>query len=65
MNGTPWRGFATWTVGLLALAFILCAGTDAHAKYAAFVMDANTGRTLYADRADVQNHPASLTKMMT
>lgn len=35
------------------------------APYAAFVMDARTGQTLYAENADARLHPASLTKMMT
>jgi D-alanyl-D-alanine carboxypeptidase len=34
-------------------------------KYAAIVVDANTGRTLYSSAADQMRHPASLTKMMT
>jgi len=34
-------------------------------KYAALVIDANTGRTLYAVNAEAQRYPASLTKMMT
>ena len=34
-------------------------------KYAAIVVDANTGRTLYASSADDVRYPASLTKMMT
>ncbi|MEL6967966.1 MAG: D-alanyl-D-alanine carboxypeptidase family protein, partial [Pseudomonadota bacterium] len=34
-------------------------------RYAAFVMDAKTGKTLYARNADKQRYPASLTKMMT
>lgn len=33
--------------------------------YAAFVMDARTGETLYSKNADTPLHPASLTKMMT
>lgn len=33
--------------------------------YAAYVMDARTGETLYAENADTRLHPASLTKMMT
>ncbi len=49
---------------LVALMFVL-SGHSAHAKYAAFVMDAETGQTLFADHADDQNYPASLTKMMT
>lgn len=35
------------------------------APYAAFVMDARTGQTLFAENADARLHPASLTKMMT
>lgn len=35
------------------------------APYAAFVMDARTGETLYSENANTRLHPASLTKMMT
>ncbi len=35
------------------------------APYAAFVMDARTGETLYSENATTRLHPASLTKMMT
>ena len=35
------------------------------APYAAYVMDARTGQTLYSENADTRLHPASLTKMMT
>jgi len=34
-------------------------------KYAAFVMDAKTGRVLYSRNANALRYPASLTKMMT
>ena len=34
-------------------------------KYAGFVIDANTGKTLYSSAADSARYPASLTKMMT
>ena len=37
----------------------------ANNKYAGIVIDAKTGKTLYADRADVLRYPASLTKIMT
>lgn len=33
--------------------------------YAAYVMDARTGETLFSENADTRLHPASLTKMMT
>ncbi len=53
--------------GLLALA-LLPVGPAAAAKnnrYAAIVIDAATGQVLHEANADVQNYPASLTKMMT
>ncbi|KXF77380.1 D-alanyl-D-alanine carboxypeptidase [Paramesorhizobium deserti] len=34
-------------------------------KYAAIVVDANTGKTLFSANADASRYPASLTKMMT
>ncbi|KJF65725.1 serine hydrolase [Rhizobium nepotum] len=54
---------------VFALAFF-CAilslqASPAQAGYAHFIMDANTGKVLAARNADVLNHPASLTKMMT
>ncbi len=41
------------------------AGRSAEARYAAIVMDAESGQVLYEINADTRNHPASLTKMMT
>ena len=38
---------------------------EAQARYAAIVMDAETGTVLHAANADTRNYPASLTKMMT
>ena len=35
------------------------------APFAAFVMDARTGKQIYSQNADTRLHPASLTKMMT
>ncbi len=37
----------------------------ANAKYAGIVVDAKTGKTLYASKADARRYPASLTKIMT
>jgi D-alanyl-D-alanine carboxypeptidase len=37
----------------------------ANSKYAAIVVDANTGKTLFSSHADEPRYPASLTKMMT
>ncbi|MBO6783079.1 MAG: D-alanyl-D-alanine carboxypeptidase [Alphaproteobacteria bacterium] len=39
--------------------------TAANPKYAAFVMDANTGQVYFARNADSRRFPASLTKIMT
>ncbi|WP_428524856.1 SPOR domain-containing protein [Roseibium sp.] len=46
---------------------VLCAPTVASAnpKYAGIVVDAKTGKTLYAANADAYRFPASLTKIMT
>jgi D-alanyl-D-alanine carboxypeptidase len=44
---------------------MLLAATPAFAKYAAIVVDADTGTVLHARNADTLNYPASLTKMMT
>ncbi len=41
------------------------AAGDGGGRDSAIVVDANTGRTLYASKADAQRYPASLTKMMT
>lgn len=55
---------------LAGLALTLLAGAPAAAqigsdRYAAIVVDAGTGRVLFAHDADAPRHPASLTKMMT
>lgn len=53
---------------LLALSLIAaCSGPQQTraAPYAAYVMDARSGKTLFAENADARLHPASLTKMMT
>ncbi|MCW2307252.1 D-alanyl-D-alanine carboxypeptidase [Rhodobium gokarnense] len=38
---------------------------SANSKYAAIVIDANTGKTLFSRHADAPRYPASLTKIMT
>lgn len=40
-------------------------GISSSGKYAAFVVDAKTGRTLFARNENAPRHPASLTKIMT
>ncbi|WP_412177194.1 SPOR domain-containing protein [Mesorhizobium sp. ZC-5] len=60
--------FRTVFVGIVAMAMTLGAvgGTSAaSSKYAAIVVDANTGKTLFSANADAPRYPASLTKMMT
>jgi D-alanyl-D-alanine carboxypeptidase len=60
--------FRTIFVGIVAIAMTLgtVAGTSAaSSKYAAIVVDANTGKTLFSASADAPRYPASLTKMMT
>jgi D-alanyl-D-alanine carboxypeptidase len=57
----------THLVGVLVLlAGLACLPMSASAaKYASLVMDADSGRVLYARSADTHRYPASLTKMMT
>jgi D-alanyl-D-alanine carboxypeptidase (penicillin-binding protein 5/6) len=67
MSGTIKRGMAgAWVFALTFFCAILSLqASPAQAGYAHFIMDANTGKVLAARNADVLNHPASLTKMMT
>ncbi|RVM04665.1 D-alanyl-D-alanine carboxypeptidase [Sinorhizobium meliloti] len=54
------------TKAILAFAFnIILYATQVHAGYAQLIIDANTGKVLSSENADVLNRPASLTKMMT
>ncbi|MEZ5924533.1 MAG: D-alanyl-D-alanine carboxypeptidase family protein [Hyphomicrobiaceae bacterium] len=50
---------------MLALAAAVVPRPAAAAPYADFVLDANSGRVLHSDSADMPRFPASLTKMMT
>ncbi len=49
----------------LCIALVFAAVPALAAPFAAYVMDARTGETLYSKNADTRLHPASLTKMMT
>lgn len=51
-----------WALILLA---VLAPAIASAAPFAAYVMDARTGKPIYAQNADTKLHPASLTKMMT
>lgn len=50
---------------LLLGAVLLLVPTTAQAKYASYVINAETGVVLHQTNADTRNYPASLTKMMT
>ena len=52
---------------LLVTLLVILASTQVAAadRRAAMAIDANTGKVLYASKADEPRHPASLTKMMT
>jgi D-alanyl-D-alanine carboxypeptidase len=55
---------STLVIGL-AVTALATVPSHANSKYAAIVVDANTGKTLFASNADAARYPASLTKMMT
>ncbi|MGD1876615.1 MAG: serine hydrolase [Kiloniellaceae bacterium] len=44
---------------------VALSSSDASARYASIVVDADSGQVLHAVNADTRNFPASLTKMMT
>lgn len=50
---------------LLLAAAVLAAGPAPAARYAAVVIDAETGAVLHGERSTARRYPASLTKMMT
>ena len=64
---TPFLGHYFRTViAAFALGLVALVATGASAtQFAAFLMDARTGETLFAKNADTPLPPASLTKMMT
>ena len=57
----------TIAAGLLAavVGMTPVAASAADSRYAAIVIDANTGKTLFSANANSRRYPASLTKMMT
>lgn len=52
-------------MGLMILFAWIMPMAVAAAPFAAFVMDARSGKEIYSQNADTRLHPASLTKMMT
>ncbi|GAB4392216.1 MAG: D-alanyl-D-alanine carboxypeptidase family protein [Kiloniellaceae bacterium] len=60
------RKIALLILMLFSLAGLtVLAPSEAAARYASIVVDADTGQVLHAVNADTRNYPASLTKMMT
>jgi len=60
------RKIALLLMMLVALgAGVAVAPSQATARYASIVVDADSGQVLHAVNADTRNYPASLTKMMT
>ena len=57
-------GVNTCIATAIILSFIVLSNS-AFARYAAIVLDADTGRVLHTANPDTRNYPASLTKMMT
>lgn len=61
-----WACFAAIILMLVAPVLVpQTAQAAVNGRYATIVMEAETGRVLYATDPDEQRHPASLTKMMT
>ncbi len=63
-----WRGGRAAIRGLVLALLGLCAmalPATAAARYAAMLVDANTGQVLHTEAADAPRYPASLTKVMT
>jgi D-alanyl-D-alanine carboxypeptidase len=60
------KGFlAAVLAAFLPLLSLVAPASAAENKYAAMVVDANSGRVLFSRNADASRYPASLTKMMT
>ncbi len=61
------RFFARTAISLFVAATLVKANAAeaATAKYAAIVVDVNSGKTMFSASADAPRYPASLTKMMT
>ena len=64
-TGTVKQFLQTLLLGCIALFGALAPHSASAAPFAAYVMDARTGKEIYSKNADARLHPASLTKMMT
>ncbi len=67
VNSMIANAFGKTVTALLALSLVvgLSASASANAKYAAIVIDGNTGKVLHSYKPDAARFPASLTKIMT
>ncbi len=70
LNALALRAFVSLRSAIVVVAALTIASAStvpshANSKYAAIVVDANTGKTLFSSSADEPRYPASLTKMMT
>jgi len=60
------KSFVVFTIAAaIGLSSVAPASAAKDSRYAAIVIDANTGETLHSSSADSRRYPASLTKMMT
>ncbi|WP_417671449.1 serine hydrolase [Roseibium sp.] len=61
------RNMGNWakTAAIVGLVATIATPAASNSKYAGIVVDAKTGKTLYASSADAARYPASLTKIMT
>ena len=56
---------AVMAAATLALTLLTAVPANANSRYAAIVMNADTGDVIYSRNADLRRYPASLTKLMT
>jgi len=59
------KGFISISAIILVGFFMSISPSDALSGYASIIVDADTGQVLRTRNADIQNYPASLTKIMT
>ncbi len=57
--------FGAFCAAFVLLTLLIAAPRTADAKYAALVMDVESGEVLFSRNADTRRYPASLTKIMT
>ncbi len=57
--------FRLFMTALFLVLIFLCVPAIVQAKYASYIVEAETGTVLHQTNAETRNYPASLTKMMT